>query len=141
VSFLNERARSTALARTIASWVQRPGLSHCLLWYTEWGIWPSSENLHLYYRLRSSYGDLRELHEAPGHLFLGHEIADLTTFVDLAIRFGWGGWLLPCPTHTRIFISHDEWILVETEDRIATVLADAERLALPVSQAESSAKH
>src|SRR5579871_2633032 len=44
-----------------------------LLWITEWGIWPSSENHHLYYRLRQSYGDNRLLQEAPGHLFLEHE--------------------------------------------------------------------
>jgi hypothetical protein len=41
-----------------------------LLFITEWGIWGSSENLHLYYKLRQSYGDQRLLHEEPGHLFL-----------------------------------------------------------------------
>ena len=29
-----------------------------LVWITEWGIWGSSENWHLYYKLRQSYGDL-----------------------------------------------------------------------------------
>jgi hypothetical protein len=37
-----------------------------LLWITEWGIWPSSENWHLYYKLRQTYGDYRLLQEAPG---------------------------------------------------------------------------
>jgi hypothetical protein len=50
-----------------------------LLWIKEWDIWPSSENWHLYYRLRQSYGDQRLLHEAPGHLFLGHESEDLAS--------------------------------------------------------------
>ena len=53
-----------------------------LLWITEWGIWPSSENWHLYYRLRQSYGDLRLLPEAPGHLFLEHEAEDLASFTE-----------------------------------------------------------
>ena len=44
-----------------------------LLWITEWEIWGSCENWHLYYRLRQHYGDNRLLHEAPGHLFLGYE--------------------------------------------------------------------
>ncbi len=44
--------------------------SDCLLWVTEYGVWPNSENGHLYYRLRESYGDRRLFHEAPGHLFL-----------------------------------------------------------------------
>ena len=33
----------------------------CLLWVSESDVWRSSENLHLYYRLRQSYGDLRQL--------------------------------------------------------------------------------
>src|ERR1041384_3461789 len=39
----------------------------CLLQVTTWGVWPSSENLHLFYRLRESYGERRLLNEAPGH--------------------------------------------------------------------------
>ena len=31
----------------------------CLLWVTGFGIFPSCENQHLYYRLRQSYGDIR----------------------------------------------------------------------------------
>jgi hypothetical protein len=46
-----------------------------LLWVTDWGIW-SPENLHLYYRLRQSYGDLGQLKDAPGHFFHAHEAAD-----------------------------------------------------------------
>jgi hypothetical protein len=37
----------------------------CLLWVQGFGIFPSSENLHLYYWLRQSYGDLRLLREGP----------------------------------------------------------------------------
>jgi hypothetical protein len=44
-----------------------------LLWITEFGTFPSNENLHLYYRLRQGYGDVRLLEEAPGHLFLEYE--------------------------------------------------------------------
>jgi len=32
---------------------------HCLFWVTRWDVSPSSENWHLYYRLRESYGDQR----------------------------------------------------------------------------------
>ena len=60
-----------------------------LLWITEWSIWPSSENLHLYYRLRHTYGDHRLLHEAPGHLFLEYESEDLATFLQVAMLNGW----------------------------------------------------
>jgi hypothetical protein len=62
-----------------------------LLWITEWSIWASSENWHLYYKLRQTYGDQRLLHEAPGHLFLDYEGEDLASFLQVAMLNGWGG--------------------------------------------------
>jgi hypothetical protein len=54
-----------------------------LLFVTEWDIGPSSENWHLYYKLRQTYGDNRLLRDAPGHLFLEHEAEDLASFLQL----------------------------------------------------------
>ena len=84
--------------------------SPALLWITEWGIWEGSENWHLYYKLRQSYGDLRLLHEAPGHLFLGHESEDLTSFLEVAMLNGWGGYILTQADYVNAFFSHDEYI-------------------------------
>jgi hypothetical protein len=80
------------------------------LWITEWGIWPSSENWHLYYRLRQSYHDDRLLHEAPGHLFQNYEMADLATFLQVAATNGWGGYILTSLIYVNAFFSHDEYI-------------------------------
>ena len=87
----------------------------CLVWVTEHGIFPSSENLHLYYRLRQSYGDHRLLREAPGHLFLDYEDADLVSFLQLGIVHGWDMHVLPQLAYggmdaARVFVCHDEWI-------------------------------
>ena len=84
--------------------------SPALVWITEWGIWGSSENWHLYYKLRQSYGDLRLLHEAPGHLFLGHESEDLASFLQIAMLNGWGGYVLTQEDYVNAFFSHDEYI-------------------------------
>jgi hypothetical protein len=81
-----------------------------LLWITEWGIWPSSENWHLFYRLRQTYGEHRFLHEAPGQLFLNYENDDLATFLQVAIQNGWGGYLLTGADYVNLFFSHDEYI-------------------------------
>ena len=81
-----------------------------LLWITEWGIWPSSENWHLYYKLRHAYGDQRLLPEAPGHLFLGHESEDLASFMQVAVLSGWGGYVLTEADYVNAFFSHDEYI-------------------------------
>ena len=93
----------------------------CLMWVTEWGVWPSSENWHLYYRFRQSYGDGRLLKEAPGHLFLDYEQADLMSFLQLGIVSGWDIHLLPTlqyggPDAARVFCSHDEWIVLGHHD-------------------------
>jgi len=81
-----------------------------LVWITEWGVWSSSENWHLYYKLRQGYGDLRLLNEAPGHLFLGHESEDLASFLQIAMFNGWGGYILTQADHVNAFFSHDEYI-------------------------------
>jgi hypothetical protein len=88
----------------------------CLLWVTQWGVWPSSENLHLFYRLRETYGERRLLHDAPGHLFLDYEAADLTTFIELVLIFGWDAYLLPRPGYANAFISHDGFLDFYTDD-------------------------
>jgi hypothetical protein len=91
--------------------------STCLLWVVTWGVWSSSENWHLYYRLRQSYGDPRLLHEAPGHLFLAYEEAEFVTYLQLALLSGWDAHVLPELDYgeaetARVFVSHDEWVVL-----------------------------
>lgn len=116
----DERARSFAIAAKLTSFL---GIfTTCLVWVTEYGIWPSSENRHLYYRVRSSYGDLRELRDAPGHHYYWHEIHDLMTLVDLMIQFGWGGHVLA--SSGAMYISHDGWVRVFSHLEKETVLRE-----------------
>jgi hypothetical protein len=100
----------------------------CLLWVTDWGVWPSSGNLHLYYRLRQSYSDWRLLHEAPGHLFLKYEAVDLVSFLEVGILAGWDMHLLPTDGYGRAFVSHDEWVAFASDannPQLVTDFADA----------------
>lgn len=129
VYFENTIGRSYVLAQRIASWLGSP--SWCLFLVTEYGIWPSSENLHLYYRIRQSYRDNRHLHEAPGHYFLRHEVVDLVTFVDLALQFGWGGHLFSSVDDKRIFLSHDGWLRVGSAGLDQSVIDSIEKMKLP----------
>lgn len=82
----------------------------CLLWINEWGIWPSTENLHLYSTLRHAQYDYRLLHEAPGHLFLKHEKSLITSFLQIAMLNGWGGYILNQHGYVDALFSHDEFI-------------------------------
>ncbi len=98
-----------------------------LLWITEWGIWPSSENWHLYYSLRQKNGDHRLLHEAPGHVFLEYEVEELASFLQIAMLNGWGGYVLSHANYVNAFFSHDEYVdffgnLAEVRSEFKTAL-------------------
>jgi len=129
IVFADRKVASYALARRIVSWLGPFG--NCLLLITEFGIWPSFENLHLYYRLRSSYNDYRSLAEAPGHAFLSHEGSDIATFLDLVIQFGWGAFLFGVGSTTHMTISHDQWILIASDSNLDAVVEDADEFSLP----------
>jgi len=112
-------------AFTLAQWISGnlTYRSSVLLWITEWGIWPSSENWHLYYTLREINQDKRLLNEAPGHLFLPHEMEEFATVLQLSILNGWGGYILTDANYVNAFFSHDEFIdFYASEDaNLATV--------------------
>jgi hypothetical protein len=124
-NFAQRKGATYAFARRIASWVNLGLTRNSLLWITENGIWPPSENLHLYYRLRQSYEEHRPLVDAPGHQFMYFEEADLATFIDLVIQFGWSGFLFGS-AKLYMTISHDEWILVECEEPLDKIIVDLE---------------
>lgn len=126
--FFDKKTASYALAGLVGSWLE--GFDMCLFLVDEFGVWPSSENLHLYYRLRRSYGDNRHLSDAPGHQFLKHEGADLATFIDLAIQFGWGGYLFLHPNDTQVRISHDSWVQIFTTEVREKILTQVSNLKL-----------
>jgi hypothetical protein len=88
----------------------------CLLWPSGQGIWSSCENLHLYYRLRQTYGDHRLLSEAPGHLFLNYEFEDLATFTQLCLMFLWDTYLLTNLNYVSVLFSHDEFVEFRSKD-------------------------
>jgi hypothetical protein len=93
-----------------------------LLWVTQCGVWPTGENWHLYYRLRESYGDHRLLDEAPGHLFLNYESADVVSFVQLGLLSGWDMHLTPSFGYGLVFASHDAWVDFALQDAEAADL-------------------
>lgn len=104
-----------------------------LLWITAWGLWPSSENWHLYYKLRESYGDRRLLDEAPGHLFLEHEAEDLASFLQLAMLSGWDAYLLTHADYVNAFLSHNEYIelFAQLDDNLRSVRKELRTFITP----------
>jgi hypothetical protein len=105
------------LARQLVAAVQP--FETCLLWISQTGIWSSRENLHLYYCLRRANGDWRLIEDAPGHLALGHETAELVSFLFLGLLSGWDMYLFTNEDYGRAFVSHDGWMVVASVNRSA----------------------
>jgi len=94
------------LAKSITNWLMP--FSTSILIATEYGIWPSRENLHLFQRVRSSYSETTPIYMTPGHVFTGLESSDLITFLHLYMLFGWGG-VISTDGSKSGFFSHDGW--------------------------------
>jgi len=91
--------------------------TNCLFWLNAWGIWESSENWNLFYRLRQSYGDYRTIEQAPAHLFSEEEGPDLINFIQIGISAGWDICLLTNEDSSRVILSHDEWAKIMMKDK------------------------
>jgi hypothetical protein len=98
------------LVRAVGPW------ESCLLWITTYGVWPSSENLHLYYRFRSSYRETSHLGERPALLALKHEAVDMESFLHFAVLFGWDAHLVTAEDYARVFVSHDGFATVSSQN-------------------------
>ena len=89
------------------------GVSEVLVWVTDWGIWPSGEHRPLAEAARRGLGADRPLAESPGHLVrLGEDDAGLS-ILALAMLFLWDCWVLPASRRPAIFVSHDEYGVVD----------------------------
>jgi hypothetical protein len=80
-----------------------------LVWFTEWGIWPSSERQHIFCRFRASYGEMRPLIDAPGHLLTANERDELLSLVTLGVLFLWDIYVVADDASVTLHYSHDEW--------------------------------
>ncbi|AMN41945.1 hypothetical protein [Rhodoplanes sp. Z2-YC6860] len=83
--------------------------SRMLVWFTEWGIWPSGERRHVFDRFRLSYGEKRLLIDSLGHVFGPGEFEDAVSFVTLAVLFLWDCNVVTPHRSKLLFLSHDEW--------------------------------
>lgn len=107
-----DAGRRTAVARELSALIDRSGEG--LLWITEWGASPSSENMPLFHGYRRSLQEDRPLGAAPGHLFEDSDIRELECLLDLVLYFFWSASLIDAGS-TWLRITH-ELLTVHTRD-------------------------
>jgi hypothetical protein len=105
-----------------------------LLWVFITGVFEASQDAHVYYRVRQSYGDLRHIDQAPGHLALGHEHTDIMTMLQLSMLLGWNAVLFTGQDYGRVFVSHDEYaeLAVRNESSLEPIRKEIESAGLKV---------
>jgi hypothetical protein len=121
----NDTGKKTALTRALISSIDSPGEG--LLWVTEWGVFPSCENMALFDGYRRSLGEERSLHAAPGHVFEGADVRELECLTDLVLYFFWSAAVIDAGA-SWLRISHDEVLTINTRDS-AAFLSWEDRLA------------
>ena len=77
---------------------------------TDWGVWPNSQNLDLFYSYRNYLGEERPLIDAHFHVFDASEAKELRNIIHLGLisLFDVAG--ASTTTGFRFYASHDEWI-------------------------------
>ena len=121
--------RSAAAARLFAKLL---GIEQrTFLWLTEFGIWPSLENRHLFDTLRKVSGEVHPLPETPGHLFATDEGDILVSYLQLVIVSGWGVLLLGLENRHRLLLSHDSWALIRSRSDMSALTKVLSGFGLP----------
>jgi len=106
----------TALARLLTAIFASLQNLEVILFISEWGVWPSSENMELFDSYRLAKGEHRELQEAPIHRFTSATDPALTGILCLALYFVWDVELFDLEGKCSVSLSHDEWLEIRTTD-------------------------
>ncbi len=79
-------------------------------------VFSSGANTYLYYSLRKHNGDYRLIENAPGHMFVKHEVHDLASFISICISNSYDALLLNFYDYSRFSFSHDGFLDFYTND-------------------------
>jgi hypothetical protein len=108
----DDSASKTILAQVIVKFIRERNVEG-FFWISEYGIWPSCENMKLFDGYRKGMGELRPVWEAPFHLFNGEDLSDLECLLGISFYFYWGGIISLSDKEVIIRFNHDEFIEFE----------------------------
>jgi hypothetical protein len=106
----------TALARFLSSLFMWRPTSEAVIYISEWGVWPSSENFELFDPYRLSKGEARSLSDASVHVFDSADVESFVSILCMILYFVWDAEIFDAEGKCLITISHDEWLEIRTND-------------------------
>ena len=77
---------------------------------TDWAVWPSIQNMDLFYAYRRSLGEERRLIDAHFHVFAAHEANAMRNLLHLALISLFDAAGASTTSEFKFYASHDEWI-------------------------------
>jgi hypothetical protein len=104
----------TSLAHALTHFVEIG--QHGLFWITDWGIFPSTQNMALFDGYRKSLGEDRAIHAAPGHVFDEADSQQLECLFDLSLYFYWDVSVFDRTGTFLVKTSHDGYISFHARD-------------------------
>lgn len=107
-----DAGRRAALAKLVCIRLDAQKL-HLGLLVTASGIWPSNENMALYYAMRRAFGDTGQLSASPWHILERGPVEHLECLLDIVLYFLWDASLFVPEVETVLRFSHDEFVEVE----------------------------
>ncbi len=104
--------RRCAYANMLTNHLITEGTAVACLDITDWAVWPSSQNMDLFYSYRRYLGEPRPLIEAHFHVFTAAEANEFRNILHLGLisLFDVAG--ASTTTDFRFYASHDEYIEV-----------------------------
>jgi hypothetical protein len=108
--FTTDVGRRCAYANLLTNYLVTSENSVACLDITDWSVWPSSQNLDLFYAYRRYLGERRLLADAHFHVFTAAEANELRNILHLGLisLFDVAG--ASTSTDFRFYASHDEYI-------------------------------
>lgn len=118
--------------------------AECLVWACglPWGDLSQEDEPRSDWKLfrdwRRRQGEWRNLYDAPGHLFDGHERGALAKLTEWALYMGWDTVIAATPGKGAVLLSHDDYIRICSRGTPDALLRRLERLGISATRWRSA---
>lgn len=112
IEYTTDVSRRCAYAQMLSNHLVSNETAVACLDITDWAVWPSGQNMDLFYAYRRNLGEPRLLIDAHFHVFTASEATELRNILHLGLisLFDVAG--ASSNTDFRFYASHDEYIEV-----------------------------
>jgi hypothetical protein len=87
-----------------------------LILVDDWAVWPSSQHMPLFTRLRQALGESRPLIASPAHLVAVTDGDDAVSIIATSLLFIWDCYGISSSGRDAFHISHDEFCFFASRD-------------------------